>query len=146
MLSGIHPLLNGELLLALDQMGHGNVVVVADANFPAHQLGLEVVDLPGLGAAAVVQAIRTVLPLDTFEGPSVTLMSTADGQRVAVQDELVAAAAAPEERVEEVGRFDFYEVAAEAALVVRTGETRSYGNLALRKGIVTDAPADLPPA
>lgn len=146
MLSGIHPLLNGQLLLALDQMGHGDAVVVADANFPAHQLGLAVLDLPGLGAANVTQAIRTVFPLDTFEGPSVTLMSTADGARVAVQEELVSAAAAPDDRVSEVERFAFYELAAEAALVIRTGENRSYGNVVLRKGVVTEPAAELPPA
>lgn len=146
MLSGIHPLLNGELLLALDQMGHGDDVVVSDANFPAHGLGLPVVDLPGVSAPSVVAAIRTVFPLDTFEGPSVTLMSTADGERVTVQEELVAAAAAPTERVEEVKRFAFYERAAEASLVVRTGEGRSYGNAILRKGVVGAATSALPPA
>jgi len=146
MLSGIHPLLNGELLLVLDQMGHGDTVVVADANFPAHQLGQVVVDLPGLGAAAVVEAVRTVFPLDTFEGPSVSLMSTADGNRVPVQEELVRAAAAPADRVQEVERFAFYDLAAEAALVVRTGEGRSYGNAVLRKGVVTGPPPALPPA
>lgn len=146
MLSGIHPLLNGKLLLALDQMGHGDAVVVADANFPAHQLGLDVLDLPGLAAASVTQAIRTVFPLDTFEGPSVTLMSTADGARVAVQEELVTAAAAPDDRVSEVERFAFYDLAAEASLVIRTGESRSYGNVVLRKGVVTGPAAELPPA
>ena len=146
MLSGIHPLLTGDLLRALDQMGHGDVLVVADANFPAHRIGLDVLDLPGTSAAAVVAAVRTVFPLDTFEGPSVSLMSTADGARVTVQDELVAAGAAPDDRVTEIDRFGFYDLAAEAALVVRTGETRSYGNLALRKGIASAPTEALPPA
>ena len=33
-------------------------------------------------------------------------------------------------------RHSFYDVAAEAYLIVRTGETRTYGNVILRKGVV----------
>ena len=43
MLTGIHPILAGELLAALDRLGHGDELVVADANFPAHRLGAQVV-------------------------------------------------------------------------------------------------------
>ncbi len=56
-----------------------------------------------------------------------------------MQHELVAAAAAPDERVAELERFAFYERARAARLVVRTGEPRPYGNLILRKGVVRDA-------
>ena len=35
MLEGIHPLLSGELLHHLDDMGHSDAVVIADAHFPA---------------------------------------------------------------------------------------------------------------
>jgi len=38
--------------------------------------------------------------------------------------------------VDELGRFAFYERAAQARLVVRTGELRAYGNVILRKGVV----------
>jgi L-fucose mutarotase len=36
-----------------------------------------------------------------------------------------------------VDRHDFYDVAADAFLIVRTGETRTYGNAILRKGVVS---------
>ncbi|HET6673563.1 MAG TPA: RbsD/FucU family protein [Agromyces sp.] len=134
MLSGIHPILNGELLAALDRLGHGDELVVADANFPAHRIG-EVIEAAGLPAADVVAAIRTVVPLDCYEGASVHLMQ-AEGERLPVQHELVSAADAPEGRVAELERFAFYERAGAAMLVVRTGELRPYGNLILRKGVV----------
>ena len=35
MLKGIHPLLHADLLHALASMGHGDELVIADANFPA---------------------------------------------------------------------------------------------------------------
>ena len=136
MLTGIHPILAGDLLAALDRLGHGDELVVADANFPAHRLGAEVVETPGLPSPEVVEAIRTVVPLDGYEGASVLLMAAEGGERLPVQHELVEAASAPADRVAELERFAFYERAAAARLVVRTGELRPYGNLVLRKGVV----------
>ncbi|MFE6257213.1 RbsD/FucU family protein [Agromyces sp. NPDC057865] len=136
MLTGIHPILAGELLAALDRLGHGDELVVADANFPAHRMGAQVVETPGLPSPEVVEAIRTVVPLDGYEGASVLLMAAEGGERLAVQHELVEAASAPADRVAELERFAFYERAAAARLVVRTGELRPYGNLLLRKGVV----------
>jgi len=135
-LTGIHPILAGELLAALDRLGHGDELVVADANFPAHRLGAQVVETPGLPSPEVVEAIRTVVPLDGYEGASVLLMAAEGGERLPVQHELVEAASAPADRVAELERFAFYERAAAARLVVRTGELRPYGNLVLRKGVV----------
>jgi L-fucose mutarotase len=135
-LTGIHPILAGELLAALDRLGHGDELVVADANFPAHRLGAEVVETPGLPSPEVVEAIRTVVPLDGYEGASVLLMAAEGDERLAVQHELVEAASASADRVAELERFAFYERAAAARLVVRTGELRPYGNLVLRKGVV----------
>lgn len=138
MLSGIHPILDGELLAALDRLGHGDEFVVADANFPAHRLGATVVERPGLDASAVVAAIRTVVPLDTYEGASVLLMAAEGGERLPVQHALVDAAETEVERVAELERFAFYERAGAARLIVRTGELRPYGNLILRKGVVNE--------
>ena len=49
----------------------------------------------------------------------------------------MAAAGATREAVRFLDRHAFYEEAATAYLVVRTGETRVYGNAILRKGVVT---------
>jgi len=138
-LSGIHPILVGDLLAGLDRLGHGDELVVADANFPAHTVGATVVETPGLASPVVVAAIRTVIPLDEYESESVLLMRAEGDERPAVQLELVEAAEAPEGRVAELERFAFYERARAARLVVRTGEPRPYGNLILRKGVVRDA-------
>ena len=63
-------------------------------------------------------------------------MMSADGARLPLQDELVAAAAATEGDVRFLAQHDFSDVAAEAYPIVRTGETRTYGNVNLRKGVV----------
>ena len=134
MLEGIDPLLTGELLLHLDRMGHSDAVVVADAHFPAWALGARVVDLPGTTTPAVVAAIRSVLPLD--DAPGIDLMESADATVLDVQRELMAAAGTDEETTRFVERFAYYDVAKGAYLMVRTGETRKYGNALLRKGVV----------
>ncbi|MFC6357306.1 RbsD/FucU family protein [Luethyella okanaganae] len=144
MLSGIHPILTGELLAHLDRMGHGDSLVIADANFPAYRLGRIVVEVSGMTAPAVLEAIRTVLPLDEYGGPAFGLMSSAGddvagvpaGVLLPVQQELLAFADAPDDRTEAIERFAFYEAAASAVLIVRTGESRAYGNAILRKGVV----------
>lgn len=134
MLTGIHPILSGELLRHLDEMGHSDAVVVADAHFPAQRLGARCITLPGLGTPAVVEAVRTVLPLD--DAPALDLMAAPEGEALAVQEELVRAAQAGPGGVRHVDRAAFYDLAAGAYLVVRTGETRVYGNALLRKGVV----------
>jgi L-fucose mutarotase len=138
MLSGIHPVLTGELLAALDRLGHGDELVVADANFPAYSMGAGVVEAAGLASPLLVEAIRTVVPLDAYEAESVLLMQGESGERLPVQHELVAAASAPADRVLELERFAFYDRARSARLVIRSGELRPYGNLILRKGVVNE--------
>lgn len=115
-------------------MGHSDAVVIADAHFPAHRLCSRVIDLPMLSTPAVLAAIRTVIPLD--DAPGLDLMTSADGEVLDVQHELIEAAGATGTDVRFVDRFAYYDVAASAYLIVRTGETRKYGNALLRKGVV----------
>lgn len=135
MLSGINPLLTGELLLHLDRMGHSDAVVVADAHFPAFAIGERVIDLPGTTSPAVLAAIRSVVPAD--DAPALDLMRSGDGTLLDVQRELIDAAEVGTEGTRFVERFAYYDLARTAFLVVRTGETRVYANALLRKGVVS---------
>ncbi|MCI2959458.1 transport protein RbsD/FucU [Agromyces atrinae] len=136
MLTGIDPILTGRLLDELDRLGHGDELVIADANYPAHSIGVPVIELPLIDSPRVTKAIRSVIPPDDYEAESVLLMTSEDAERPDVQHQLIAAAAVAPDRVGELERFAFYERANTARLVIRTGEPRSYGNLILRKGIV----------
>ena len=145
MLRGIHPLLHPDLLHVLASMGHGDTIAIVDSNFPAASTarGL-VVDSPlvmGVDAIAAVQAILTVLPIDTFtpEVPPVLAM-----QVVGKPDEIppVVRLAAPLFQAEgaaitSIERFAFYAAANSAFAVVLTTETRLYGNFIIRKGVVS---------
>jgi L-fucose mutarotase len=134
LLTGIHPLLSGDLLAHLDAMGHSDAVVLADAHFPAARLATRLLDLPGTSTPDLLAALRSVLPLD--EAPALDLMATPEGVRLPVQDALVDAAGAGPDDVRMLSRQAFYDEAATAYLIVRTGETRTYGNALLRKGVV----------
>lgn len=139
MLQGVNPLLTGPVLLHLDAMGHSDSVAVVDAHFPAARVGRVVIDLPGTTSPEVVAAIRSVLPVD--DAPGLDLMTSADGTVLPVQEELMAAAGLNRDGAQFVDRFSYYDLVASAHLVLRTGETRFYGNALLGKGLVTAAEA-----
>jgi L-fucose mutarotase len=134
-LIGIDPLLTGDLLAALDAMGHSDAVVLADAHFPAERLADRLVVIPGVTTPDLLRAVCTVVPLD--DAPSLDLMESADGEVLPVQHELLSVAGLEPDQAQFLDRQRFYDAAASAYLVVRTGETRTYGNVALRKGVVT---------
>lgn len=135
MLSGIDPLLTGDLLRHLDAMGHSDAVVVADAHFPAAALATRLVELPGTSSPAVLAAIRSVLPPD--DAPALDLMTSADGAVLDVQHELLRAARLDADQARFVDRFEYYDLARAAYVIVRTGERRVYANALLRKGVVS---------
>lgn len=134
MLTGVDPLLTGPLLTLLDEMGHSDTVAVVDAHFPAARMGPPVIERPGVDAPRVLAAVRSVLPPD--DRRAVVLMTSLDATRLSVQDELVEAAAVSADLVDSVDRYAFYDEAATASVLVRTGEARAYGNALFRKGLV----------
>jgi len=136
-LQGIDPLLTGELLAGLDAMGHSDAICLADAHFPADRLAERLLVLPGVRTPDLLRAVCSVLPLD--DTPAVDLMTSADGAVLPVQQELMAAAGVDEAGVSFVDRHAFYDVVRSSYLIVRTGETRTYGNVVVRKGVVFSA-------
>ena len=138
MLAGIDPLLTGELLAGLDAMGHSDAACLADAHFPADGLAERLLVFPGIGTPALLRAICTVLPLD--DAPALDLMTSADGSVLPVQQDLMSAAEVEHEAVRFLDRHEFYEVARSSYVIIRTGETRTYGNVIVRKGVVAGPP------
>ena len=66
MLKNIPPILSPDLLHALRAMGHGDEIVIVDANYPAESAGPPVIRLDGLLATDVADAVLSLLPLDDF--------------------------------------------------------------------------------
>lgn len=140
MLKGISPLLSPELLATLCRMGHGDEIVLADAHFPGHSLGVPVLRADGLGIAALLDAILPLMVLDQYDAANQLMMAAVPGDTLdpAVETSYRKAIlkhdpAAPE--ITRLERFAFYERAKQAFVVVMTGETAKYGNIILKKGV-----------
>ena len=68
MLQGISPLLSPELLFVLHSMGHGDEIVLADANFPGVTMNTTCLRADGVQIAPLLHALLPLFPLDTFCG------------------------------------------------------------------------------
>jgi L-fucose mutarotase len=140
MLKNIPPILSPDLLHALRAMGHGDEIVIVDANFPAESSGPPVIRLDGLLATDVADAVLSLMPLDTFVDEQAFAMEVVDNPRKREQthkdfDKLVKKHE-PGMKLSLIERFAFYERASRAFVIVQTGERRLYGNILLKKGII----------
>ena len=146
MLKNFDNRLNAEVLFALRAMGHGDTLVIADSNFPSDSIARqtvmgELLRMDNLTCAEAVEAVLSVLPLDTFVDDFAGRMEVvgAPDQIEPVQAEVQAKINAAEGRVRKmvsIERFDFYDRAREAYAVIQTGERRFYGCFIFRKGVI----------
>jgi L-fucose mutarotase len=146
MLKGINPLLNADVLYALRAMGHGDRLVVCDTNFPADSIARQSVlgkllRIDNVSAAKAVEAVLSVMPLDTFvDDAAIRMEIVGQAQEVPpVQREVQAAIDRAEGRswpLVGVERHAFYEKAKTAYCVIATGERRFYGCFLFSKGVI----------
>ncbi|KAF4090511.1 hypothetical protein AMELA_G00052160 [Ameiurus melas] len=145
-LKGIPSILTPELLYALAKMGHGDELVLADANFPVSSVcksGPMEIRADGLRIPELLEAILKLFPLDSYvECPAAVMdLVECDKQRGLVvpvwpcySDLLKQAGSVG--NFDAIERFAFYERAKKAFAVVATGETALYGNLIIKKGVI----------
>jgi L-fucose mutarotase len=146
MLKGIDHRLNADVLYVLRSMGHGDALVIADTNFPSDQVSRSTVygdllRMENLTAAQAVNAVLSVMPLDTFVDDFAGRMEVVghphdipDVQKE-VQSEIDKAEGRPRPMIG-IERFDFYDRARESYAVIQTGERRFYGCFIFRKGVI----------
>ena len=140
MLKGIDPVLGPELLAILRAMGHGDEIVIADANFPAASQARNLVRADGVDAVRMTRAISALMPLDDFVPAAAFRMAVVDAPEtvppIAAEFAKALAAGDYEGPIEPIERAAFYDRARRAFAVVATGEIRLYGNLILKKGVI----------
>lgn len=137
MLIGISAQLPPDLLHALASMGHGDELVIADANFPAAKLARRLVQTTADSTTRLSGAILSLLPLDEFVPAPLALMAPArpqDQAAPALAD--LSAVLASHGRIEQIDRSAFYDRAAQAFAIVSTADARPYANAILRKGVI----------
>lgn len=134
------PMTHPPLLRALAGAGHGSKILIADSNYPHETLAnprSAVVFLnlaPGLiNATDVLGVIKRTVPLEA----AAIMVPAPDAEPVEIPIHDEYRAALPDLELEEISRWDYYDVAKadDVAVVIATGEARIYANLLLTIGV-----------
>lgn len=142
MLKGISKILSPELLKILCEMGHGDEIVIADANFPSANYGKRVIRADGISGIDMLNAVLSVFPLDTYSEPNMILMQLMDCDVGKINPEIwakykeIALKNDDNTKIGNIDRFEFYDRAKEAYAVIATGEEAVYANILLKKGVI----------
>jgi L-fucose mutarotase len=149
MLIGIDPALSGDLLKILDDMGHGDQLVIADRNYPIYAAGKPVIRMGDVGVIRALNAILSVFPLDTYVPYPLERMEVENNPDLIAPIQMQVLDYVRENHLPDVHcgiipRLEFYERAKSAFAVIHTLEDQPYGCFILTKGVVFD-PDKLPP-
>ncbi len=140
MLLGIPAQISPDLLKIICEMGHGDEIVLADANFPSASMAQRLVRADGIEIPKLLSGILELFPLDQYDSRNFILMEKCEGDEadVSVWSEYknILNKYCPETQMSFMERFDYYERAKNAYAVVATGERRQYANIILKKGCV----------
>ena len=149
MLHNIDPRITPELLYVLSKMGHGDEIVIADRNFPSYSMGSNcIVKVPiiltNLSASETIEAICSLLPLDTFSDYGALRMEIdnepADENEVHQEVWSILNKVGTDRKIKiqksSLERQVFYSHASSSFAIVQTNESRPFGCFILRKGII----------
>ncbi len=145
MLIKIDPILSPELLFTLRTMGHGDKLVLADANFPANTMNKNVIRLDGVNIRDAAKAILSVFPLDSFivsqGGTAANRMEVDDNPNELTEThkefiKVVKDISGESWKVGSIERQSFYEEAKKSYAIVTTTDARPFGCFILTKGVI----------
>ncbi|WP_378951279.1 RbsD/FucU family protein [Pelosinus sp. sgz500959] len=142
MLKGIPDIISPELLKVLHEMGHGDDLVLGDANYPAASNAQRLIRSDGHGVPELLDAILQLFPLDRYVDYPVSLMQVVPGDPTIpeIQDEIKKVITKYEEQgeklIESLERFSFYERTRKAYAIVATTERKLYGCMIIKKGVI----------
>lgn len=133
-----YTLLHPQILAALGAAGHGSRILIADSNYPfstgAHPAAERVyLNLaPGLvGVPDVLRVLVDAVPVEAAHA-----ISPDNGTEPSIFSEYRQLL--PQIELQTLGRFPFYEAArsSDTALVIATGEQRTWACILLTIGVV----------
>ncbi len=141
MLRNIPAIISPNLLACLAEMGHGDEIVICDANFPARSITNNYLRLDGASATEALAAVLKLMPLDSYvKTPAITMQVVGDDSElpdiVVTFQEIINQTADVPADIVTLERFAFYERAKQAYAVIQTTEFRLYGNIILKKGVI----------
>ena len=150
MLKGINPLLTGDLLRVLSDMGHADEIVIGDGNFAStgDSMRRPPIWVACTDTVQVVEAILSVFPLDEGKGSYGVIVEEDWGRelpegprqvRRSFMEVMAANAGNPKaDALDQIPRMKFHERARQAYAVVATIDPRHYACFTLRKGALPD--------
>ncbi len=140
MLKNIPKEISPTLLKVLCEMGHGDEIVIADANFPSASNANILIRADGISACDMLNSILQLIPLDQYDTNNFVLMQKCDGDTVDtdIWNEYaeILKKYEPKAEMSFEERFAYYERAKKAYAVIATGETKQYANIILKKGCI----------
>jgi L-fucose mutarotase len=141
MLKGIDPCISPPLLAALAEMGHGDEIVFADANFPAASHTKRILWYSGYPMLDIITGVLKLFPLDYAVDFSAILMQPPAERALKppIWEDFEGLLKKEKEGAKPflyLQKSDFYARAREAFVIVATGETRLFSNIILRKGVI----------
>ena len=138
MLNGISPLLSSDLVHVLMDMGHGDEIVLANANFPAHSNAKRLLKADGINLTDLLRAILMHFPLDSYVQDNAFVLAVPQGEPEPLVwfDFETQLSSASDKGLTRISKDDFFARAASAFAIVSSGETRLRSNIIIRKGVV----------
>jgi L-fucose mutarotase len=147
MLLGVPKILSPEIIATLCEMGHGDVIVIGDANFPGRKFAVggncKFLRADGLSGTDLLEAVLSVIPCDSYVEQPVKLMKTMKcdhGMQIPIWDEYKKIVAKHDGRGEKaigfLERFDFYDEAKKSYCIIQSGEEAIYANIMVQKGVI----------
>ena len=141
MLVGIKPCICPDLLYTLARMGHGDELVIVDAYYPSYSNNSNVIRCDGSDVSDLLDGVLSLMNPDSYVSAPVTMMEPSNGD---LPDPQVASdfRAAIDRHWPEtppiayMERQSFLARSRKAFAIVQTGETRKYGNIILKKGVI----------
>ncbi|MGN0972655.1 MAG: RbsD/FucU family protein [Aristaeellaceae bacterium] len=146
MLIGIPDIIGSDLLKALADTGHGDLIVIADHFYPPYSKSPHAVSIQakGTNAPQMLDAILQLVPLDVEyekqpiwyivpdQDSGIVLDNTPVWDRIR---ETVGKHGYDTACIGTLERMKFYEKAKNASVTICTSETQPYGCIILQKGV-----------
>lgn len=140
MLKNIPVIISPELMKTMMEMGHGDEIVLADANFPAATCAKRLIRCDGIMLPQLLETILAFFPLDKSVRYPAVLMSVNAGETApSIWEEyrrIIRQTEPDFQEFEHIERYQYYERAKKAFAVVITGDTSFRANILLKKGVV----------
>ena len=147
MLKNIPNIISPKLLKVLDEMGHNDVLVIGDGNFPGKSLakkgGAHLIRYDSVSVIEILSAVLDMIPIDTYVSEPIILMQKEERDmtlEIPIWKDIERIIEKHDPRgknaIGHIDRQKFYDITKESYAIVQTGETAIYACIMIRKGVL----------